>query len=224
MITVEEHETIRRMYYLDQHSGRHIAKTLGISQQSVAKALHSDEVPKYRLRIPRAAPQLGAYKARIEELLTENRRLPRKQRYTAHKIFEWLQAEGYSGSESSVQGYAVQWRKEHRRPATFLPLEFEPGQDAQVDWGEALVILDGVQQKVSVFVMHLSYSRRTFVMTFPAQKQEAFFLGHVHAFAFFGGVPHRLSYDNLSTAVKPLVQGRIREEQRAFIAFRSHYL
>jgi hypothetical protein len=91
-------------------------------------------------------------------------------------------------------------------------------------YGEAQVILAGVQQKVQVFVMHLSYSRRTFVMTFPAQKQEAFFYGHVRAFEFFGGIPHRLSYDNLSAAVKPLVQGRIREEQRAFIAFRSHYL
>ncbi len=58
-------------------------------------------------------------------------------------------------------------------------------------YGEAQVILAGVQQKVQVFVMHLSYSRRTFVMTFPAQKQEAFFYGHVRAFEFFGGIPHR---------------------------------
>ncbi|HET8852992.1 MAG TPA: IS21 family transposase [Ktedonobacteraceae bacterium] len=92
------------------------------------------------------------------------------------------------------------------------------------DWGEAQVILKGEQQQVQVFVMHLSSSRRTFVMTLPAQKQEAFFSGHVRAFACFGGVPHRLSYDNLSAASKPLVQGRIREEQRAFMAFRSHYL
>ena len=61
-------------------------------------------------------------------------------------------------------------------------------------------------------------------MTFPAQKQEAFFLGHVRAFEHFGGVPHRISYDNLGTAVKILVEGRIREEQRAFVAFRSCYL
>ena len=134
MITVEEHETIRRMYYLEHLSGRQIAKTLGISRQSVAKVLLADEVPTYHLSKPRQAPQLGCYKARIEDLLQENRRLPRKQRYTAHKIFELLQTEGYSGSESSVQGYAVQWRKSHRRVATFVPLEFEPGQDAQVDW------------------------------------------------------------------------------------------
>jgi len=72
--------------------------------------------------------------------------------------------------------------------------------------------------------MRLNYSRRSFVMTFPAQKQEAFFEGHVRAFEHFGGVPHRLSYDNLTRAIKPLVEGRSREEQRAFIAFRSYYL
>jgi transposase len=135
-----------------------------------------------------------------------------------------LRGEGYNGSESSVQGYAVKWRKDNRAPRVFLPLEFEPGQDGQVDWGEAQASIGGVSQTVQIFVMRLNYSRRVFVMAFPAQKQECFFEGHVQAFAFFGGVPARLSYDNLSTAVKVLTEGRIREENRAFIAFRSYYL
>ncbi len=224
MITLEQYDQIRRMYYLEEQSGRQIAKALGCSRQTVTRALRSDQPPAYTLSQPRQAPRLGPYKARLDEFLTENRRLPRKQRYTAHKLFQLVQAEGYAGSEASVQAYAVHWRKANKRPATFLPLEFDPGQDAQVDWGEAQVVLAGVQQTVQVFVMHLSYSRRTFVMTFPAQKQEAFLLGHVRAFEFFGGVPHRLSYDNLGAAVKPLIEGRIREEQRAFVAFRSYYL
>jgi len=224
MITLEQYEQIRRMHYLEEKSGREIARLLLISRQTVAKALQSEHAPEYTLRKPREAPRLGPYQEQLEKLLEENGRLPKKQRYTGHKLFELLQAQGYAGSESSVQMYAVRWRKAHTRPATFLPLEFEPGQDGQVDWGEAQVILDGVQQKVSVFVMHLSYSRRTFVMAFPASKQEAFFYGHVRAFEHFGGVPHRVSYDNLSSAVKPLIEGRVREEQRAFVAFRSHYL
>ena len=224
MITLEQYEQIRRMYHLEEKSGRQIARELSCSRQTVSRALSLEQPPAYTMSRPRAAPVLGPYQAKLEDLLAENQRLPKKQRYTAHKLFEVIQAEGYGGSEAGVQMYAVRWRKANKRPATFLPLEFEPGQDAQVDWGEAQVILAGVQQKVQVFVMHLSYSRRTFVMTFPAQKQEAFFYGHVRAFEFFGGIPHRLSYDNLSAAVKPLVQGRIREEQRAFIAFRSHYL
>jgi transposase len=224
MITLEQYDRIRRMFHLEEKSGRQIATELGISRQTVTRALRSDQPPTYTLSKPRQAPQLGPYQVRLEALLTENRRLPKKQRYTAHKLFQLLQAEGYAGSESSVQAYAVRWRKAHQRPATFLPLEFEPGQDAQVDWGEAQVILAGTQQTVQLFIMHLSFSRRSFVMAFPAQKQEAFLSGHVCAFAHFGGVPHRISYDNLGAAIKPLIHGRIREEQRAFMAFRSCYL
>ncbi len=72
--------------------------------------------------------------------------------------------------------------------------------------------------------MRLCYSRRTFVMVFPTQRQEAFLLGHVQAFAHFGGVPQRISYDNLKTAVHRIVQGNRREEQTSFVRFRSHYL
>ena len=66
-------------------------------------------------------------------------------------------------------------------------------------------------------------------MTFPTQEQESFFWGHVQAFKYFGGVPHRISYDNLGTAVKLVFEktgkaGRPRQEVRAFVAFRSHYL
>jgi transposase len=224
MITLEQYEQIRRMYHVEEQSERAIARMLGISRKTVSRALRAEQPPEYTLKRPRPAPVWGPYQARLDALLAENAHLPKKQRYTAHKLFEVLQAEGYSGSESSVQMYGVRWRKTYKRPVTFLPLEFDPGQDAQADWGEAQVILAGIQQTVQVFVMHLSYSRRTFVMCFPAQKQEAFLYGHVCAFEHFGGVPHPISYDNLAAAVKPLIEGRVREEQRAFVAFRSHYL
>jgi transposase len=109
-----------------------------------------------------------------------------------------------------VRLHLTQWNKAHTAPALFLPLEFEPGQDAQVDWGEAIAVIGGVRQTVQVFVMWLSYSRRRFVMAFPSQKQESFFYGHVCAFEHFGGVPWRISYDNLSTAVRLMVEGRVR--------------
>jgi hypothetical protein len=61
-------------------------------------------------------------------------------------------------------------------------------------------------------------------MAFPAQKQEAFFEGHVRAFHFLGGIPRRISYDNLKAAVQRVLTGRNRKEQESFIVFRSHYL
>ena len=84
-----------------------------------------------------------------------------------------------------------------------------------MDWGEAIAVVGGVRQTVQVFVMRLNYSRRSFVMTFPSQNQESFLWAHVQAFAHFGGVPARISYDNLATAVQILTQGRVRREQRA---------
>jgi hypothetical protein len=115
-------------------------------------------------------------------------------------------------------------RKQEAKREVYLPLEFDPGQDAQVDWGEAEVVLAGERVTAQMFVLRLCYSRKLFVRAYPTQRQEAFFDGHVAAFHYLGGIPRRLTYDNLSTAVLRVLQGRNREEQQAFIAFRSHYL
>ena len=73
-----------------------------------------------------------------------------------------------------------------------LPLEFDPGADAQVDLGEGVASIAGARAAVQLFVMRLCYSRRTFIMAFPSQRQEAFFDGHVRAFQHFQVVapPH----------------------------------
>jgi transposase len=148
----------------------------------------------------------------------------RASSYTGHKIYELLCAEGYTGSESGVRRYIGQRRRDKRRPRVYLPLEFDPGIDAQVDWGEAVAVIAGDQVKVQVFVLRLNYSRKLFVRAYPTQRQECFLDAHVQAFRFLGGVPHRISYDNLKTAVARILEGRSRQEQRTFVVFRSHYL
>ena len=79
MITLEQYEQIRRMYHLQEKSARQIARELGISRQTVSRALREDQPPAYTMNKPRSAPVLGPYQARLEELLVENQRLPRKQ-------------------------------------------------------------------------------------------------------------------------------------------------
>lgn len=224
MISVDEREQIRRAYFIENKSIRQIARELGHSRKTVRKALESAEAPMYTLSAPRAAPVLGPYKARIEALLEENATLPRKQRYTARRIYEVIRDEGFGGGESTVRGYVGQQRRLRQKPEVFIPLEFDPGMDAQVDWGEAQAVIGGERVTVQLFVMRLCYSRKVFVMAFPAQNQESFFAGHVAAFHHFGGVPHRIAYDNLRAAVQRVLEGHNREEQQAFIVFRSHYL
>ena len=203
---------------------RQIAREMGHSRTTVKKAIESAEAKEYTLQQPRAAPVLGPYKARIDELLAENERLPRKQRYTGHKIYEDIYGQGYRGSESSVRRYIGLQRRDKKKRQVYMPLEFDPGTDAQVDWGEAQAIIAGEQVTVQLFLMRLCYSRKLFVRAYPTQRQEAFFEGHVLAFHHFEGIPHRLSYDNLKIAVQYILEGGGRQEQKAFVAFRSHYL
>ena len=224
MISVEDREKIRRAYFVEKQSLRQIARDLHVARKTVRKALGAAEAETYALSEPRSAPMLGPYKQRIDELLMENEHLPPKQRYTSHKIYQAIAKDGYQGGESTVRGYIGQRRREKRRPKVYLPLEFDPGTDAQVDWGEALVEIAGARITVQVFYMRLCYSRRLFMMAFPAQKQEAFFEGHVQAFHHFQGIPHRIAYDNLKAAVQKILAGHTRQEQQAFVALRSHYL
>ncbi|MCR4406723.1 MAG: helix-turn-helix domain-containing protein [Anaerolineae bacterium] len=175
MINVEDREKIRRAYFMENKSVRQIARELGHSRETVRKAIESAEPTAYTLKGPRSSPVLGPYKARIDELLVESEHLPRKQRFTGRKIYELIRAEGYIGSEPSVRRYVAQRRREKKKRQVYIPLEFDPGTDAQVDWGEAVVIIGGEQVTVQLFVMRLCYSRKLFVKAFPAQKQEAFF-------------------------------------------------
>jgi transposase len=230
MISEEARERMRRAYYLEKKTLRQIAREEGYSRVTIKRAI-SDAAPRtYHMTQPRPAIVLGAYQLRVEELMAENEQLPRKQRYTSHKMYEILKSEGYTGSESRIRQYIGAYRHTRQSPKLFLPLEYDQGQDAQVDWGEAIAIIGGIRQTVQYFVMRLCYSRRTFIMTFPSQNQESFLYAHVRAFNFFGGVPARISYDNLTTAVKLAMKkkgvekGRKRTENKTFVTFRSHYL
>ena len=82
MINVEEREEVRRAYYVEKKSQRRIASELQMARKTVRKAIAEAGPAAYTVRTPRPAPRLGAFKARIDELLAESERMPRKQRYT----------------------------------------------------------------------------------------------------------------------------------------------
>jgi len=225
----QDRERIRRSYYVEEKSIHLIAREEGCNRITIRKALSNDAQPFKATRRQKHMPVFGPYQERVDAILQESAKLPRKQRYTTHRIFEIITSEGYAGSESTVRQYVVRHKQATNAPDVFLPLEYDPGQDAQVDWGEAVAIIGGQRQKVQLFIMRLCFSRRTFAMVFPTQRQESFFMGHVKAFEHFGGIPHRISYDNLGTAVKIVFEhsgkaGRPRKEVRGFVSFRSHYL
>ncbi len=224
MRKVEDYERVRKAYFVENLSIRAISRKYKHSRKFVRKAIDQPEPEGYRLTKSRSGKVLSPYKGRVQELLKESKQLPKKQRYTAKKIYEMICKEGYKGSEGAVHNHVSQHRKTQKAGKAYIPLEFDPGKDAQVDWGEAVVIMQGKRVKVQFFAMRLNYSRVRFVKAYPFQKQEAFFDGHISGFHFFGGVPYRITYDNLKTAVYKILEGHNRQEQKSFQTFRSYYL
>ena len=104
-----------------------------------------------------------------------------------------------------------------------MPLSHPPGH-AQCDFGEALVIIGGVERKAHYFVLDLPHSDGCFIKAYPAETTEAFLDGHVSAFAFLGGVPQSILYDNTKLAVARILGDGRRKCTRAFTDLQSHYL
>ena len=124
-------------------------------------------------------------------------------------------------------GYTIV--KDYVRAATlrcremFVPLTHAPG-EAQADFGEALVIVGGEERKAHYLAIDLPHSDDCFVRAFPAETTEAFLEGHVQAFAYFGGVPTTILYDNTKLAVARILGDGTRQKTRAFSELQSHYL
>src|SRR5208282_4079365 len=144
-------------------------------------------------------PKLDPFVGIIDRILEEDKGQPAKQQHTSKRIFERLRDEhGYTGGITIVKDYVHERRQRQRE--MFVPLRHEPGH-AQVDFGEALAVIGGGEQKIHFFAMDLPHSDACLVQAYPAESSEAFCEGHNVSFEFFGGVPCSILYDNLKLAV-----------------------
>ncbi len=212
---------IRRKVLLDGASKRSIRRNYRVSARTLEKILVNAEPPGYRQRTTRPKPMLGQFLPVIDEILEADKTAPPKQRHTAKRIYERLRDEyGYTGCSSQVRRAVA--RSKHHSKEVFVPLSHPPGH-AQFDFGEATVVIAGVEVKAALAVMTLPYSDAYFVSAYPRECTETFQAGHVAVFEFFGGVPVRTSYDNTSIAVKK-VMGRERELTTEFLRLESHFV
>jgi transposase len=224
---VEQFEQIRRDREREGLSIRGLARRHGVHRRTVRQALASPLPPPRRQPERRPAPKLGPYRPLIDEWLRADREAPRKQRHTAKRVWQRLLDEhGAEVSERQVRRYVRVRRRELGEPVdeVFVPQVHEPGVEAEVDWGEAIVEIGGQRRRVYLFLMRACYSGAAFVIAFERETQQAFLEAHVEAFRFFGGAFALIRYDNLRSAVKQVLRGRRRKEQDRFIALRSHYL
>lgn len=222
MYPVELYLKVRQHCLTDGNSERQTAKDFSISRNSVRKMLAHPKPPGYQRKSSISQPALDSHKAFIDEILESDKQVHRKQRHTAKRLYDRLKSEqGYTGSYSPVRKYVADYRLKTKE--MYIPLEHDPG-TAQVDFGEAFAIIAGVHQKVNVFNMSLPQSDTCFVKAYPRENTESFCDGHVSAFAFIGGIPSDILYDNTKIAVAKIMENKERKKTKAFTELQSHYL
>src|SRR6266481_2829567 len=222
MKSVDLYAQVRFAVQIEGVSRREAARRFGIDPRTVAKMLAFSVPPGYRRSRPPVRPKLDPFIGIIETILAADEGRPRKQRHTSKRIFERLRDEhGYSGGITIVKDYVLVRRLRHRE--VFVPLRHDPGH-AQVDFGEALAEIAGVERKIHFFAMDLPHSDACFVQAYPAETSEGFCDGHNGAFAFFGAVPQSILYDNTKLAVARILGDGVRRRTRVFSELQSHYV
>lgn len=222
MYAVDLYRRVRHACHVDGMSKSEAARLFGIDRKTVAKILKHSVPPGYRRSKPPARPKLDPFIAIVDQILVDDKSQLKKQRHTAKRIFERLRDEhGFTGGLTIVTDYVRE--KKRRSREVFVPLAHPPGH-AQVDFGEALGVIGGVRRKLHYFAMALPHSDAFFIKAYPAETTEAFGDGHVSAFAFFGGVPRSILYDNTTIAVAKILGDGTRRRTRVFSELQSHYL
>jgi len=228
---VELFAAIRRDARVEDCSIRELADRHHVHRRTVRQALAS-AVPPARKTPERTSPRLAPFQAAIDGMLRADLDAPKKQRHTARRVLARLVDEHGAAdlSYSTVRDYVARRRPEIAAEAGkpleagFVPQTRLPAAEAEVDFHDLWVILQGVKTKTALFTMRLSYSGRAAHRVPLSQGQEAFLEAHVHAFGRLGGVPlEQIRYDNLKPAVSRVLFGRSRVESDRWVAFRSHY-
>ncbi len=224
MITVDQKEIIRREYFLNRKSMREIAKELHHGRKTIRKAIYDPGIPD--LQAESACPEAkhrslcGGYPAVA------------CRRISSAPSNSGIRPSGFmSGSRQNtvIRARTGRCRREVSRlrgkvPDSHVPQTYQPADGGTFDFGEAYVRLGGRETKVHLGYLRLDYSSKYLVVALPTERQEALFECHLRGFAYLGGVPRRMRYDNLKPAVHKILTGKNRQEQAAWVSFRSHFL
>ena len=212
MISPEIRARIRRYFYAEHWKIGTIASELGVHPDAVRNAIESE---RFKSSKPLGPSVVDPYLEFLRHTLEQHPRL------RATRLYQMIRDRGYAGSVVQLRRTVARLRPHSREP--FLQLQTFPGEQAQVDWAHfGHVMVGRAKRALSCFVMTLSYSRALYLEFFFDQTMENFLRGHVHAFAYWGGQPRVILYDNLKSAVLERRGNQIQFHPR-LIELSAHY-
>ena len=130
MLVVETIGKIRRYFFVEGKKIKQISRELRISRNTVRAVIRSGATAHSYKREDPPCPKIGDFKERLDTLLKEDKKRPKRRRLTAQRVYELLQAEGYEGAYDSIQRYVKKWRHQEASALdqVYIPLKFAPGE------------------------------------------------------------------------------------------------
>lgn len=217
MIGQERWAEIRRLHFETGESISAIARCLELDRKTVRRCLQREAWQPY-LRQYRAAGRLLAPHEAWLRL-----RAP-KVHYSARILHQELKADhGFRGSYETVKRFVAPLRELADSDAlTQTRFETAPGEQSQIDWGQARVAFRHGPASLRIFVLTLGFSRRGFYWGYPDERLNQFLEAHERAFAHFGGLTAEHLYDRPRTVCYPDRRGKV-VWNSTFKAFAEHW-
>ncbi len=213
-MTHEQFIQIRFLKTTEKLSSVQIAEKLGMKERTVRDWWNFTQFPVKEEREVELI--LESYATRISEFLHDCPYL------TGTQIYQKLCQLGYCGSASTVRRYISKMRPQTKR--SYLPLEFDPGDALQLDFGDCGYLQQGNRKiRLCICAAVLCYSRLMYAKIIPSEKQEYTLAFLMEAFNFFGGVPRRVIIDNFKAAVLSHSKRGYVEYHPTFLDFCTHY-
>lgn len=223
VITMDIYAEIRKLHR-EGISERAIARKLRIHRKTVHKYMNGSVMPGERLNPPERAATVLTQEVKdfvAQCIEQDEQERTKKQHHTAKRIYDRLVSEkGFTGGESTIRDYVRKYRD--RTKEAFVPLAFPFGDAMQVDWGEATSYIAGERVVLNIFCARLCASEAPFVAAYRRQNFESFQDALIRAFAYFGGVPRRVIFDNARIAVKEGFGVHAKATDK-YIALAAHY-
>lgn len=201
MITMQQWAAIRQLE--KQGFGkRTITRMLGISRNTVRRALKQEDIPKYeRKKLP--VKKVDPFQGMVKEMLWE-------KEFIGTRILTEIKKEGYTGSLTTLYRFLSTVKKDPPLKTT-CRYETDPAEQGQFDWTPYKVIRGGKECKVTSFLFILGYSRRKYITFSLNQTLASVIEALEEALRFFGGSPEKVLLDNAKQMiVEHLADGIVR--------------
>lgn len=218
---------IRRMFFREHLSISEISRRTSLTRNTIKKWLQAADGSDPKYHRSSSVSKIAPFQPKLLMALEADKHRPKRDRRTAHQLFEEIKQDGFTGSYSRVTAFIRQWQNQSAtvsHKTAFVPLKFALGEAFQFDWSEESLMIGGVQRKVLAAHTKLCASRAFAISAYPTQSHEMLFDAHTRAFTLLGGVPERGIYDNMKTAVDKVHKGKGRVVNTRFFAMTAHYL